>query len=126
MEIWYNPKCSKCRIAREALDEAGLTYNLRSYLDEPPTPSELRDVLGKLQLEPWEICRFGDADGAGVELPAERDAAHRDEWIGLMCRHPILIQRPLMVTDDGMAYVARDPESLEAALGTAERSSTDG
>jgi arsenate reductase len=116
VEIWYNPKCSKCRIAKEALDEAGLTYDLRYYLEDAPTADELRDVLAKLDLEPWEICRTGDASGLGVTLPATKDAAHRDAWIEVMAANPALVQRPLVVADDGTAYVARDPESVATAI----------
>jgi arsenate reductase len=116
MEIWFNPKCSKCRIAREALDEAGLTYNLRYYLEAPPTHEDLRDVLGRLDLEPWDITRTADAKPAGIELPATKDAGSRDAWIDLLVANPALIQRPLVVADDGTAYVARDPDSVAAAI----------
>jgi arsenate reductase len=115
MEMWFNPRCSKCRVAKEALDEAGLTYNLRYYLDEPPSAADLADVLGRLKLEPWEICRTGDAAALDVVLP-DRDAAHRDEWIDIMTSHPALIQRPLIVTDDGEAYVARDPSVVDEVI----------
>jgi arsenate reductase len=116
VDVWFNPKCSKCRVAREALDEAGLTYNLRYYLEQPPTADELREVLDRLALEPWEICRTGDAAASGATLPGDRDAAHRDEWINLLVAHPALIQRPLVVADDGTAYVARDPDSVASAI----------
>jgi arsenate reductase len=116
MEIWFNPKCSKCRVAKAALDEAGLTYQLRYYLEQPPTEPEIRDVLERLTLEPWDICRVADAAPAGVELPAARDAAHRDEWIAVLVANPALIQRPLVVTDDGTAYVARDPEVVATVI----------
>jgi arsenate reductase len=116
MEMWFNPRCSKCRIAKEALDEAGLTYNLRYYLEEPPSAADLTDVLARLGLEPWEICRTGDAADAGVTLPVARDAAHRDEWVELLAENPALIQRPLVVTDDGTAYVARDPDTVAAMV----------
>jgi arsenate reductase len=116
MEIWFNPKCSKCRIAREALDEAGLTYDLRYYLETPPTADELRDVLGRLGLEPWEITRTADAKPAGVDLPAAKDDTSREAWIEVLVTNPALIQRPLVVADDGTAYVARDPGSVAAAI----------
>jgi arsenate reductase len=116
VEIWFNPKCSKCRIAREALDEAGLTYNLRYYLEEPPSAADLRDVLSRLELEPWEITRTGDASGLGVTLPTAKDDAHRDEWIALLVANPALIQRPLVVADDGTAYVARDPDAVDTVI----------
>lgn len=115
MEIWFNPRCSKCRIAKEAVDEVGLTYELRYYLQEPPSAADLRAVLARLALAPWDICRTADARGAGVTLP-DRDAAHVDAWIDVLVAHPMLIQRPLVVADDGTAYVARDPDSVAAAI----------
>jgi arsenate reductase len=115
VEIWYNPRCSKCRIAKEALDEAGRSYELRRYLDEPPGEDELRDVLAKLDLEPWEICRTGDAHEAGVDLPPN-DAGQRDAWIALLAANPALIQRPIVVTDDGSAYIARDADTVAAVV----------
>ena len=46
MEIWLNPACSKCRTAATALDEAGIDYTVRRYLDTPPTVDELADWQG--------------------------------------------------------------------------------
>ena len=45
MEIWVNPACSKCQAATAALDEAGVDYTVRRYLDEPPTVEELAAVV---------------------------------------------------------------------------------
>ena len=114
MEIWFNPGCSKCRAARAALDEAGITYQLRHYLDEPPDEAELRATLDAVDLEPWDITRTGDALAAElgvVDLPRERDT-----WIALLTANPALIQRPIMVTTDGQAWVARDPDAVETAI----------
>lgn len=115
MEIWYNPRCSKCRIAKEAVEEAGLEFSLRLYLEDAPTEAELRDVITRSGLEPWEITRTGDAPGLGVTLPA-KDAASREEWIAVLLAYPPLIQRPLVIADDGTAYVARDEDSVEQAI----------
>lgn len=114
MEIWFNPGCSKCRAAKAALDEAGVTYTLRRYLDEPPDEAELRRTLDALSLEPWDITRTGEALAAelGVaDMPRDRDA-----WIAMLAANPSLIQRPIMVTTDGQAWVARDPDSVETAI----------
>jgi arsenate reductase (glutaredoxin) len=116
VDVWFNPRCSKCRITKAALDEAGLTYNLRYYLADPPSKAELEGVLTRLGLEPWQICRTGDALGLGVQLPAAKAATHRGEWVDLMTANPALIQRPLVVAGDGTAYVTRDPESIELAI----------
>ena len=57
MEIWVNPACSKCRAATTALDEAGVDYTVRRYLDEPPPADELRGVVGRLGVEPRHVAR---------------------------------------------------------------------
>jgi arsenate reductase len=110
MEIWVNPACSKCRAATSALDEAGIAYTVRRYLDDPPTTDELRAVLDRLGLEPWDIVRAKEAKEAGVDLP--KDAAHREDWLAAMAAHPIVIQRPILTADDGTTVVGRDEESL--------------
>ena len=110
MLVWFNPKCSKCRIAAEALDAAGVDYDVRRYLDEPPTRDELVDVLERLGLEPWDITRMGESRAAELglaELPHDRDA-----WLDILAENPALIQRPIVVTDDGSAWIARDEETL--------------
>jgi arsenate reductase (glutaredoxin) len=115
MEIWVNPACSKCRAATAALDEAGVAYTVRRYLDEPPTRMELEDVLARLGLEPWHITRFGEAEAAAVKvLPRTEEA--RGEWLEALVDHPRLIQRPIITADDGTAVIGRDPESLAKVM----------
>lgn len=110
MEIWVNPACSKCRAATAALDEAGVDYTVRRYLDEPPTVAELRDVVGRLGLEPWDVARPKETREAGIDVP--RDAEHRDDWLAALVANPRAIQRPIITADDGSAVVARDPDTL--------------
>lgn len=111
MEIWINPACSKCRAATAALDEAGIAYTVRRYLDDPPTADELRATLERLGLEPWHLVRTHEKPAAALRsLP--KDAEHRDRWIDAMVADPILIQRPIITADDGTTAVARDPETL--------------
>ena len=117
MEIWINPACSKCASALELLDDVGADYTVRRYLDEPPTPTELDEVLDRLGLEPWDVARLGEpvADELGLgEWP--RDAGHRDRWLRALVEHPVLIQRPIITADDGTAVVARTPEAVRSVL----------
>jgi arsenate reductase (glutaredoxin) len=115
VEIWINPACSKCRIATKALDEAGLTYTVRRYLDDPPTAAELTLVLSRLNLEPWDLVRHNEPDAKPLrDVP--RDPAHREAWIEAMVAHPILIQRPILTADDSTTAVVRDPETLSKFL----------
>jgi arsenate reductase len=114
VEVWFNPSCSKCRIARDQLGEAGVEYTLRRYLDDPPTDAELREALAALGLEPWDITRMSEplARDLGLrDLP--RDA---DVWIRLLAENPKLIQRPLVFTGDGRAWVARDDATLDEVV----------
>lgn len=110
MEVWFNPSCSKCRSVREHLDAAGVEYTLRRYLEEPPSEAELRAALTMLGLEPWDITRMSEplAHELGL-LAMPKDA---DTWIRVLAEHPRLIQRPLVLTADGRAWVARDDEAL--------------
>jgi arsenate reductase len=111
MEIWVNPACSKCRAATAALDEAGIAYTVRRYLDEPPTRAELEAVLARLGLEPWDITRFGEPEAVAVEgLTRTSDA--RGAWVAAVVDHPRLIQRPIITADDGTTVVGRDAASL--------------
>ena len=115
MEIWINPGCSKCRTATAALDEAGIDYTVRRYLDDPPSAAELKDVLSRLGLEPWDVVRMNEKSAAALTtLP--RVAAHRDEWIVAMVANPLLIQRPILTAADGTTVVGRDEESLSKVI----------
>ncbi|THA26741.1 arsenate reductase family protein [Streptomyces sp. RKND-216] len=117
MEIWINPACSKCRSAVKLLDEEGRDYTVRRYLDDPPGEEELRAVLDRLGLEPWDITRTQEA--AAKELGVKdwpRDAASRDRWIAALAGHPKLIQRPIITADDGTAVVGRSEEAVRDVL----------
>ncbi|WP_310962962.1 ArsC/Spx/MgsR family protein [Nocardioides terrisoli] len=115
MEIWINPACSKCRTAKAALDEAGISYTERRYLDDPPTVAELAEVLDRMGLQPWDIARPKETAAAGIVLP--RDPEHREEWLAAMAADPATIQRPIITADDGTTAVARDEETLARFIG---------
>ena len=117
MEIWVNPACSKCRSALSLLDGAGVEYTVRRYLDDPPSPAELRDVFDRLGLEPWDVTRTGEAEarelGVG-EWP--REPAARERWIAALAEHPKLIQRPIITADDGTTVVGRSEDAVRSVL----------
>lgn len=115
IEIWHNPSCSKSRGAEAALREAGVEHVVRRYLDQPPSVADLEVVLDRLGVEPWVIARTADAGKLGVPLPA-KDVSQRAAWVALLADHPRLIQRPILLADDGTAVVGRDPESLARVI----------
>ncbi|MET9911715.1 arsenate reductase family protein [Streptomyces sp. NPDC006476] len=117
MEIWINPACSKCRSAVSLLDAEGADYTVRRYLEDVPSEDEIRDVLDRLGLEPWDITRTQEADAKELGLKEwARDAGSRDRWISALAERPRLIQRPIITADDGTAVVGRTEEAVREAL----------
>ncbi|WP_406418800.1 arsenate reductase family protein [Streptomyces sp. NBC_00873] len=118
MEIWINPACSKCRSAVQLLDAEGTEYTVRRYLEDVPSPDEIRAVLDRLGLEPWAITRTQEADAEELGLKEwPREAGSRERWITALAEHPKLIQRPIITAEDGTAVVARTEEAVRDALG---------
>ena len=114
MELWHNPRCSKSRAAKALLDERGVDYTERRYLDDAPDAATLERVLDELGVEPWDITRMGEARATELGLAdAPRD---RTAWIATLVANPILIERPILVTDDGRAAVGRPTENIAALL----------
>ncbi|WP_371550011.1 arsenate reductase family protein [Streptomyces sp. NBC_00554] len=117
MEIWINPACSKCRSALSLLDAEGADYTVRRYLEDVPSQDEIRDVLERLGLEPWDITRTQEAVAKELGLKEwARDAGSRDQWVKALSEHPKLIQRPIITAEDGTAVVARSEEAVRDAL----------
>ncbi|MEU8790249.1 ArsC/Spx/MgsR family protein [Streptomyces sp. NPDC048643] len=117
MGIWIDPACSKCRGAVGLLDAEGADYTVRRYLEDAPGEDEIRDVLDRLGLEPWDITRTQEAVAEELGLKEwAREAGSRDRWITALSEHPKLIQRPIITADDGTAIVARTDEAVRDAL----------
>lgn len=118
MEVWVNPDCSKCAAALDKLADAGVQVERRHYLEQAPTADELRDVLQRLRLEPWDIARLSEP--IAVELGMGRWPHERERWMAALAEHPILIQRPILLLDDGTAVLGRSEHSLRDAISAQE------
>lgn len=106
--LWHNPRCTKSRGAHALLTERGVSFREMRYLDEPPTRAELERVLALLGTEdPRALLRTGERLYRELGL-ADVD---RDALLDAMVRHPILIERPVVIRGD-RAVVARPPERL--------------
>lgn len=117
MELWDNPGCSRCATARDTLAAAHVPYRLRPYLEQPPTAEELVEVLRRLGMQPWEICRTAEP-AATVRGMADwpRDESQVRRWVEAMVESPELIQRPILLLDDGSALIGRTPRALDEAI----------
>ena len=110
--LWHNPRCSKSRAALKLLTDAGAELTAFRYLDTPPTESDLRNLLEKLNITPFALLRKGER--TAKELGLNPDMPDGD-LITAMAANPILIERPIAVTKD-RATIGRPPENVLALL----------
>jgi arsenate reductase len=106
LTLLHNPRCSKSRSAKALLDEKGVAYRERLYLDEPLTPEELAEVAKRLGRPVAQWLRRGENayKEAGLDSSSTDDAV-----LSAMARHPILIERPILI-GQRRAVVGRPPE----------------
>lgn len=110
--IYHNPRCSKSRAALALLQQHHIEVVVIEYLKTPPGTAELRAIIAKLGIRPEQLVRKGEdiykSHYAGRQLS---DA----EWIEALVRHPILIERPIVV-HGARAVLGRPPESVAQLL----------
>ncbi len=109
VRIFHNPRCSKSRQTLQLLQERNLEPVVTLYLDQPPTPSELRDLLRRLGMRPRELMRTQEPEyqALGLDDPGLGD----DQLIAAMVGTPKLIERPIVVVGD-KAALGRPPEQV--------------
>lgn len=112
--IYHNPKCSTSRRTLAMLEERGVQPTIIQYLETPPTHDELAKLIAGMGITPRALLRKKEARYAelGLDDPKWTD----DELIDFMVANPILIERPIVVTDKGVR-LGRPPESVEEILG---------
>jgi arsenate reductase len=107
--IFHNPKCSKSRQTLELLEQRGLTPAIIEYLKTPPTAKKLKEILSQLGLAPRELMRKKEA--IYVENDLKNPELSDEDLIGFMIKHPILIERPIVLAN-GKAALGRPPEQV--------------
>ncbi len=110
--VWHNPRCSKSRNGISYLDEKGVEYEVRRYLDESPTVEELRELLKKLGMTPRELMRTKEKIYRELGLKEVED---EEKLIEAMAEHPKLIERPIVIRGD-KAVVARPETKIDEIL----------
>jgi arsenate reductase len=109
---WHNPRCSKSRAGLALLEVRGAEASVRRYLEDAPTEAELRDVLARLDVAPIGMMRPGEARFKDLGLTRDSDP---ETLIAAMAENPILIERPIGVTEVSAA-IGRPPENLLSLL----------
>ena len=109
VRIFHNPRCSKCRLTMEILENEGVTISVIEYLKTPPDSSELDEVLDLLGLEPRDLMRKHEAPYKENRLD-NPDLSH-EQLIQAMIDNPVLIERPVIINGN-KATIGRPPEKV--------------
>lgn len=109
IEIYHNPRCSKSRQTLELLKEKGHEPEVIEYLKTPPDANTLKRLLDQLGTTPIELMRTKES--IFKELKLGGGDVSDEELIGAMVEHPVLIERPIVVTG-GKARLGRPPEQV--------------
>ena len=98
--IYHNPACGTSRKVLGMLRDAGLQPKVVEYLKTPPSRDELVSLLGRMGLTPRQILRRRGTpyDELGLDDAGKSD----DSLIEAILVHPILLERPVVVTARGV------------------------
>ncbi len=108
MKIYHNPRCSKSRQTLALLEENGVEAEIILYLNEPLTVKELKSILSKLKMKPFELVRKSEK----IYKENYKDTTLSDEeWLVALVENPKLIERPIVVKGR-TAVLGRPPENV--------------
>jgi arsenate reductase (glutaredoxin) len=95
--IYHNPKCSTSRKTLELLRDSGVEPRIVQYLKTPPSRAELVRMIRDAGIDVRSAVRKREPLYAELNLVDAGD----DQLLDAMAEHPILIERPFVVTPKG-------------------------
>ena len=98
--IFHNPLCGTSRKTLEILRDAGCDVWVREYLKQPPTREELSRLYARAGMRPRDGLRAKEP--LTQELGLTRPDVGDDEVLDAMLAHPVLIDRPIVETPNGV------------------------
>ena len=107
--IYHNPKCSKSRQTLKLLEEQATDIDVIEYLKNPPAVKKLKEILSLLKIPPRELIRKKETEYK--ELMLSNSNLSDKDLIESMVKHPILIERPIVLAN-GKAALGRPPENI--------------
>ncbi len=100
MTIYHNPKCGTSRNTLEMIRKSGVEPQVIEYLKTPPSREELVDLIKRTGLPVRDILR--QKGTPYDELGLGEDRWTDEQLIDFMMEHPILINRPIVVSEKGV------------------------
>jgi arsenate reductase (glutaredoxin) len=114
--IYHNPSCGTSRNTLQLIRDAGIEPTVIEYLKSPPDRATIKSLITRMGITARELLRQKGTPYVELGL----DAGHwaEVELIDQMLEHPILINRPIVVTPTG-ARLCRPPEKVLEILPSA-------
>lgn len=109
--IYHNPACGTSRNTLGLIRNAGIEPHVIDYLKCPPSRALLAQLIARAGLTPRQALREKGTPYA--ELKLDDPALSDDELLDAMIAHPILIQRPLVVTPNGVRLCRPSEQVLD-------------
>ena len=111
--IYHNPSCGTSRNTLELIRQSGETPEVIEYLLTPPARATLVALLAGMGMAPRELLR--EKGTPYLTLGLDNQTLTDEQLIDAMMAHPILINRPIVVTEKGAA-LCRPSEKVLALL----------
>jgi len=107
--IFHNPACGTSRNTLAMIEASGETPTVIEYLKTPPSRERLIELISMMAITPRELLRRKGTPFE--ELNLDDPTLSDDQLIDAMMAHPILINRPIVVTEKG-ARLCRPSERV--------------
>lgn len=98
--IYHNPNCGTSRNTLALIKHQGIEPSVIQYLDNPPDETTLRDLITKMGITPRQLLRVNVPPYAEHKL--DNLSLTDDDLIQAMLADPLLINRPIVVSDKGV------------------------
>lgn len=98
--IYHNPACGTSRNTLALIRHLGIEPTIIHYLETPPSETTLRELLSAMRITPRQLLRTNVPEFLACGL--DNEALTDDAIISAMLAHPILINRPIVITEKGV------------------------
>ncbi|MDP4039646.1 MAG: ArsC/Spx/MgsR family protein [Candidatus Pacearchaeota archaeon] len=109
LKIYFNPQCSKCKIAKNHLEKNNCKFQIINYLEKPITKKDIKEILQKGSLTINDILRKNEPE---YQEHIKSKNLSENQIIEMIIKHPRILQRPIIISKD-KAIIARDEKSLK-------------
>ncbi|MDY6945518.1 MAG: arsenate reductase (glutaredoxin) [Pseudomonadota bacterium] len=106
--IYHNPACGTSRNTLALIREAGIEPRIVEYLKTPPDRRTLLELVAKTKLSPRQLLREKEVEKLGL---GDSSQWSDTQIIDRMLEHPVLMNRPIVVTSRG-AVLSRPAETV--------------